>query len=76
MTDALSTVTDRRTSRYPANLTPRELVEAQLRAAQCQLAQARESLIAARRRVVQLEDAVSNWTEFSRMAAVTPPTSN
>lgn len=76
MSDALSTVTDRRTSRYPADLTPRELVEAQLRAAQCQLAQARESLIAARRRVVQLEDAVANWTEFSRLAAVTPPASN
>ncbi len=76
MNDALSSATDRRTFRSPANLTPRELVEAQLRAAQCQLAQARESLIAARRRVVQLEDAVTNWTEFSRLASVTPPASN
>lgn len=76
MTDALSTITDRRGSRFAADLTPRELVEAQLRSAQCQLVAARESLIAARRRVVQLEDAVANWTEFSRMAAVTPPGAN
>ena len=68
MTDALSTITDRRSSRFPADLSPREMVEAQLRAAQCQLAAARESLIAARRRVVQLEDAVANWTEFSLAA--------
>jgi hypothetical protein len=33
-------------------------------------------LIAARRRVVQLEDAVTNWTEFTQAAAVTAGATN
>ena len=61
-------LSDRRGLRVPASATATELVDAQLGAAQRQLALARERLIASRRRVVALEEAVSNWTEFSRAA--------
>jgi hypothetical protein len=60
---------DRRCLRVSPDATPEELVDAQLGSAQRQLALARERLIAARRRVVALEEAVANWTEFSRAAA-------
>jgi len=71
-----SLTTDRRSTRLREDLTPRELLDAQVRSAQCQLAQAREALIAARRRVVELENAVANWIELSQMAPLTPNRSN
>jgi hypothetical protein len=61
-------LSDRRTTRVPADATAEELVDAQLGAAQRQLALARERLIAARRRVVALEEAVENWADFARSA--------
>jgi hypothetical protein len=61
-------LSDRRTTRVPAEASPEELVDSQLGAAQRQLALARERLIAARRRVVALEEAVANWTDFARSA--------
>jgi hypothetical protein len=71
-----TSIKERRSLRTRGDLSPRELLDAQLRAAQCQLAMARESLIAARRRVVELEGAVANWTEFAHLASVTTPGSN
>jgi len=61
-----TTLTDRRGMRVPSDATAAELVDAQLGAAQRQLALARERLIASRRRVVALEDAVENWAHFAR----------
>ena len=59
-------LSDRRGTRIPVDATAAELVDAQLGAAQRQLALARERLIASRRRVVALEEAVENWTQFAR----------
>jgi hypothetical protein len=59
-------LSDRRGMRVPVDATAAELVDAQLGAAQRQLAVARERLIASRRRVVALEDAVQNWAQFAR----------
>lgn len=44
---------------------PERLVVHQVEAARAQLAEARERLKAARRRVVELEDAVRNWEEMA-----------
>jgi hypothetical protein len=60
-------LTDRRAGRGTA--TDLQLVQENRRVAEEQLAAARENLKAARRRVVALEDAVANWTEFVHMAA-------
>ncbi|MGZ4677696.1 MAG: hypothetical protein ACXVJ7_05215 [Acidimicrobiia bacterium] len=69
-------ISDRRGSRAAAGSPAAELVAANLHAAQCQLAAAREALIAARRRVVELENAVTNWHEFAKLTSVTRPQSN
>ena len=61
-------LSDRRGMRVAPDATPEDLVDAHLGAAERQLALAREHLIAARRRVVALEEAVANWTEFARAA--------
>jgi hypothetical protein len=63
-----SVLSDRRSTRVPADATPTELVDANLGAAERQLAIARERLIASRRRVVALEEAVENWKDFARAA--------
>jgi phage shock protein A len=44
---------------------PETLVQRHVDSARRQLAEAREQLKAARRRVVQLEDAVDNWERFA-----------
>jgi hypothetical protein len=49
-----------------------DIVDQSLRSTADQLLEARESLKAARRRVVQLEDAVEFWQELRRRV-VTPP---
>jgi hypothetical protein len=59
---------ERRRLRVPTAATPEQLVDAHLGAAQRQLAIARDHLIAARRRVVALEEAVANWAEFAQSA--------
>jgi hypothetical protein len=49
-------------------VTPEALVQRHVDSARRQLAEAREQLKAARRRVVQLEDAVCNWERFAAEA--------
>jgi uncharacterized membrane protein YccC len=58
---------ERRVQPLPATPTasPERLVVHQVEQARAQLADARERLKAARRRVVELEDAVANWEEFA-----------
>ncbi len=56
---------DRRSSRLPESLSADQLLQAQVEIARCQLTGAREALIAARRRVVALEDAVENWQQLA-----------
>ncbi len=56
---------DRRQTATPASVRPEVLVERHVENARRQLAEARERLKAARRRVVQLEDAVGNWERFA-----------
>jgi hypothetical protein len=58
---------DRRHRPLPASPapSPERLVVHQVEAARAQLAEARERLKAARRRVVELEDAVRNWEELA-----------
>lgn len=56
---------ERRTTAAPGSASPETLIERQVRSARRQLADARESLKAARRRVVQLEDALCNWERFA-----------
>jgi hypothetical protein len=46
-------------------VTPEALIERHVDSARRQLAEARERLKAARRRVVQLEDALCNWERFA-----------
>jgi hypothetical protein len=46
-------------------VSPETLVQRHVDSARRQLAEAREQLKAARRRVVQLEDAVGNWERFA-----------
>ncbi len=66
------TLTDRRRLRSSAHLSDVELVDAHLRAAEHQLAEARETLIASRRRVVELEEALAHWVEFAHLARSAP----
>ena len=54
----------RQTPASPA-VSPEALVERHVESARRQLADARERLKAARRRVVQLEDALGNWERFA-----------
>jgi hypothetical protein len=57
---------DRRQTTEPDEpVSPEALVERHIESARRQLAEARERLKAARRRVVQLEDAVCNWERFA-----------
>lgn len=56
---------DRRQTAAPPSVRPEVLVERHVENARRQLAEARERLKAARRRVVQLEDAVENWERFA-----------
>jgi hypothetical protein len=56
---------DRRQTATPPSVRPEVLVERHVENARRQLADARERLKAARRRVVQLEDAVGNWERFA-----------
>ena len=56
---------ERRQTRVNEALTPEELIERHVENARRQLAEARENLKAGRRRVVQLEDALSNWERFA-----------
>jgi hypothetical protein len=46
-------------------VSPEALIERHVESARRQLAEARERLKAARRRVVQLEDALCNWERFA-----------
>jgi hypothetical protein len=62
---------ERRTTATPADplsresVSPEVLIERHVDSARRQLADARENLKAARRRVVQLEDALCNWERFA-----------
>jgi hypothetical protein len=62
-------ILDRRTCRLQGETTAEALLRANTESAARQLAQARENLIAARRRVVALEEAVENWLAMGQMAA-------
>ena len=46
-------------------MSPETLIQRHVDSARRQLAEAREQLKAARRRVVQLEDALCNWERFA-----------
>jgi hypothetical protein len=59
------TTAERRQSTASPSVSPEVLVERHVENARRQLAEARERLKAARRRVVQLEDAVGNWERFA-----------
>jgi hypothetical protein len=56
---------ERRQSATSPAVSPEALVQRHVEDARRQLAEARERLKAARRRVVQLEDAVGNWERFA-----------
>ena len=56
---------ERRRTAGDEGVGPETLVERHVDSARRQLADAREQLKAARRRVVQLEDAVGNWERFA-----------
>jgi hypothetical protein len=62
--DALTA--ERRKSVAPQALSPEALIARHVDSARRQLADARENLKAARRRVVQLEDALCNWERFAQ----------
>jgi hypothetical protein len=62
---SLSSGPERRQTAVPEPVSPEELIERHVESARRQLADARESLKAARRRVVQLEDALCNWERFA-----------
>jgi hypothetical protein len=56
---------ERRQALGDDGVSPETLVQRHVDSARRQLAEAREQLKAARRRVVQLEDAVGNWERFA-----------
>ena len=56
---------ERRQTAASPSVQPEVLVERHVENARRQLAEARERLKAARRRVVQLEDVVGNWERFA-----------
>lgn len=64
LTDPTGIAERRRTAAAPS-VSPEVLVGRHVDNARRQLAEARERLKAARRRVVQLEDAVGNWERFA-----------
>jgi hypothetical protein len=55
----------------PESISTDALIRRHVENARAQLAEARERLKAARRRVVQLEDAVANWELLARSARAT-----
>jgi hypothetical protein len=59
------TAPERRQTAGEEPVTPEALIARHVENARRQLADARESLKAARRRVVQLEDALCNWERFA-----------
>jgi hypothetical protein len=59
-----STAERRKTTASPT-VSPEALIARHIESARRQLADARENLKAARRRVVQLEDALCNWERFA-----------
>jgi len=56
---------ERRATATTEAVSPETLIERHVDSARRQLADARENLKAARRRVVQLEDALCNWERFA-----------
>jgi len=56
---------ERRQTKNSEAVSPEALIERHVENARRQLADARENLKAARRRVVQLEDALRNWERFA-----------
>jgi hypothetical protein len=60
-----STGPERRQTVVPDSVSPETLIERHVDSARRQLLDARENLKAARRRVVQLEDALCNWERFA-----------
>ena len=64
LTESAVTAERRQTAASPS-VSPEVLVGRHVDNARRQLAEARERLKAARRRVVQLEDAVGNWERFA-----------
>jgi hypothetical protein len=56
---------ERRQTASSPSISPEVLVERHVENARRQLAEARERLKGARRRVVQLEDALANWERFA-----------
>lgn len=75
-TDAFTTPERRRFARYGDPIPVPTLVDQSLRSAELQLLDAREALKDARRRVVQLEDALESWhtlrQEMARNLAEAP----
>ena len=75
-TSELSTSERRRLGRYGDPIPVPTLVDQSLRSAELQLLDAREALKEARRRVVQLEDALEGWQrlreQMARAAADAP----
>jgi phage shock protein A len=58
-------VRERRRTAEPPPSSPERLIERHVEDARRQLAEGREQLKQARRRVVQLEDAVANWERLA-----------
>lgn len=65
LTDNGSNGTERRGTTFERALSPEHLILHQIQQTRRQLTEARERLKAARKRVVQLEDAVSNWEQIA-----------
>jgi hypothetical protein len=65
VTTAPAVAAERRETVGNEGVDPETLVQRHVDSARRQLAEAREHLKAARRRVVQLEDAVGNWERFA-----------
>jgi phage shock protein A len=64
LTNALA-VPERRHTTTPDSVSPEDLIARHISDAREQLADGRERLKAARRRVVQLEDALANWERLA-----------
>ena len=59
------TASDRRTGHRGEPLAPEQLLRQQIEATARQLAEARQDLISARRRVAQLQEAERNWLRLA-----------
>ena len=62
-----ATIRDRRTGPVEDSQAPEALLRTNAEVTRAQLLTARESLIAARRRVASLEAAAENWAEMTHM---------